>query len=159
MNTLTRALAAGVVATATLVLVRQALWHLEPAALREREMRLREGTEQTGFQKPVRALAERLKVPLSKKGETALGELIAWSAGILGVVAYTFARTRWPRLGAGRGALFGVGVWLGEDEGAMPALGLAKGPSHYPWQAHARGFGAHLAYGVAAESTLRALER
>lgn len=156
--TLAKGALAGVIATGAMVAVRDALWKAEGEALREREKQLREGMEQTGFQKPVRWTADRLDVPLDKEQEQRVGKAIAWALGIGGVVGYAAARRRWPQARAGHGSAFGAAVWLAEDETLLPALGLAHGPFAYPWQAHARGLAAHLAYGVTAETTLRALD-
>lgn len=41
---------------------------------------------------------------------------------------------------AGGGALYGLGLFVVNDEMVAPSLGLAAGPKEYPWQAHARGW-------------------
>ena len=53
-----------------------------------------------------------------------------------------------------RGLLYGLGPFLLEDELANPVAGFAAGPTAYPWQAHARGFVAHLVYGVVTDTVL-----
>ncbi len=63
-----------------------------------------------------------------------------------------------PGLGAGRGLLYGLGMFVVEDELVSPALGVAAGPTRYPWQAHARGLVAHLVLGVVTDAVLRVLE-
>jgi hypothetical protein len=45
------------------------------------------------------------------------------------------------------------------DELVNPVLGLTPGPAAFPWQAHARGLGGHLAFGAANDTALRALDR
>ncbi len=58
-----------------------------------------------------------------------------------------------------RGLLFGFALWLLQDEAANAALGLSGDPRSYPWQDHARGLAAHLAYGVAVDGAVTLLKR
>jgi hypothetical protein len=44
------------------------------------------------------------------------------------------------------------------DEGIIPMLGFASGPTAYPWQAHARGFIAHLILGTTTDMVLNLLD-
>ncbi|HVL47524.1 MAG TPA: DUF1440 domain-containing protein [Candidatus Thermoplasmatota archaeon] len=159
MNALAKSLLAGFAATAVLVAVRNTFWAVEPAEVRERERRLREGFEATSLQVPVREASRALGVPLRPRVEAQVATGLAWLLGVLGVVGYAALRRRAPVVAAAGGALFGLAVWLVEDEGIIPALGWAKPPGAYPWQAHARGLAAHVAYGVAAERALAALDR
>ncbi len=78
--------------------------------------------------------------------------------GILGGLAYAAMRRRNPRVGAGMGLLFGAGFFLVMDELMMPLLRWSPGPRAFSWKVHARGAAAHIAYGVAAEATARALD-
>ena len=61
------------------------------------------------------------------------------------------------RLGIWRGPLYGIGLFLAVDEIITPALGYASGPFAYPWQAHARGFFAHLILGTTTDIVLNLL--
>jgi hypothetical protein len=45
------------------------------------------------------------------------------------------------------------------DELMNPPLGLTPGPQAFPWQAHARGFSGHLAFGLTSELVLEGLDR
>lgn len=157
-RTLAKGIVAGVVATAALVATREALWRMESEALRAHEMSLREGVEATGFQKPVHAVADKYGILLDKEEEQRVAQALAWGAGVAAVTAYAFARDRWPATRAGHGLAFGLAAWAIEDETLMPLAGMARPPQDYPWQAHARGLGAHAAYGVAAETTLKAMD-
>jgi hypothetical protein len=65
---------------------------------------------------------------------------------------------RAPALGVGRGALFGLGLFLLQDELVNAATGLSARPRQYPWQAHARGLIAHIVYGVVTDPLLRVLK-
>lgn len=72
---------------------------------------------------------------------------------------YGALRDRAGWLGAGRGLLYGLGLFLVNDELLAPALGLASGPAQYPWQAHARGLVAHLVLGAATDAVLDVADR
>ncbi len=47
------------------------------------------------------------------------------------------------------GPLYGIVVWLLNDEGLVPALGLSKKPWEYPASTHAKALASHLVYGAA----------
>jgi hypothetical protein len=59
----------------------------------------------------------------------------------------------------GGGAAWGAAVWLGADEIAMPALGLARRDVDYPLEMHAQSLTAHLAYGMSVEAVRRTVRR
>ena len=50
-----------------------------------------------------------------------------------------------------RGALFGLGVWLGADEIAVPLLGLSASAYFRPREKRAQSIVAHLTFGMVAE--------
>ena len=77
-----------------------------------------------------------------------------FAIGIAPAVGYALARKDLPVKGLAAGALFGFSLWLLQDEVLNSVTGLGAKPRDYPWQAHARGLAAHLAYGVAAELAL-----
>ncbi len=87
------------------------------------------------------------------------GIAIHYALGIVPGALYGSLRGRLTGIGAGRGLLYGAGLFLVNDEILAPVLGLASGPTAYPWQAHARGLVAHLALGVSTDATLDALDR
>ena len=62
-----------------------------------------------------------------------------------------------PQVTAGVGLPFGAVFWAVADEGAVPLLGLAKGPTEYPVSTHVYSLASHLVYGVTAELSRRAL--
>jgi uncharacterized membrane protein YagU involved in acid resistance len=68
-------------------------------------------------------------------------------------------RRRWRASAAARGLTFGTAFFLVVDELMNPLLGFTPGPRAFPWQAHARGFGGHLAFGAASELALQGLDR
>lgn len=83
------------------------------------------------------------------------GLAVHYSFGTLIGALYGVAAELLPPVTAGAGSLYGAGVWLGADEGTLPALGLSKPPSAYPPSTHAYGLAAHLVYGVTAELVRR----
>jgi putative membrane protein len=64
-----------------------------------------------------------------------------------------------PLVRAGNGTVYGSLVWLLADEGAMPALGLSRGPAELPWPVHAYALSAHWVYGAALDAAARLLDR
>ena len=64
-----------------------------------------------------------------------------------------------PEVKAGAGLPFGTAVWLALDEGAVPLLGLSKGPTQYPLSTHAYALASHFVYGVTTEVVRRTLRK
>jgi uncharacterized membrane protein YagU involved in acid resistance len=62
-----------------------------------------------------------------------------------------------PQVTAGVGIPFGAVFWAVGDEAAVPALGLAKGPTAYPISTHVYALASHLVYGLTAELSRRAV--
>lgn len=79
--------------------------------------------------------------------------------GIAPGMLYGVLRHKVKGLDAGRGALFGLGLFVVMDEIVAPLAGLASGPAAYPWQAHARGLAGHLTVGVVTDATLNLLDK
>ena len=72
--------------------------------------------------------------------------------GLYGAVAETA-----PNVTTGGGLPFGAVFWLVVDEGAVPLLGLSKGPMAYPPSIHADALSSHFVYGLTAEMVRRAV--
>jgi hypothetical protein len=64
-----------------------------------------------------------------------------------------------PKVTAGTGMLFGGVFWLVVDEGAVPLLGLSKGPTAYPLSTHAYALSSHFVYGLTAEVVRRSVRK
>jgi hypothetical protein len=62
-----------------------------------------------------------------------------------------------PKVTTGGGLPFGAAFWLVVDEGAVPLLGLSKGPGAYPLSIHAYALSSHFVYGLTAEIVRRAV--
>ena len=86
------------------------------------------------------------------------GIAVHYALGIGPAALYGALRDRVPAVGAGRGALYGLAVFLLHDEMMNPAAGLAAPPHRYAWQAHARGLVAHLVYGLVTDAVLHGLQ-
>ncbi|MFN2517153.1 MAG: DUF1440 domain-containing protein [Pyrinomonadaceae bacterium] len=64
-----------------------------------------------------------------------------------------------PKVTVGAGLPFGAAFWLVVDEGAVPLLGLSKGPKEYPLSTHAYALASHFVYGLTAEVVRRAVRK
>ena len=104
-------------------------------------------------------IEDALGAEVDKETHQKRGAAMHFAIGIAPAVGYALARDRLPDLGIARGALFGFGLWLLQDEVLNSLTGLGAKPQDYPWQAHARGLAAHLAYGVATELALELADR
>ena len=83
-----------------------------------------------------------------------IGVATHYSIGIVPGALYGVLRHKVPGLNAGRGTVFGLGLFLMQDEGLNAISGLSANPNEYPWQAHARGFVAHAVYGLVLDTVL-----
>ena len=68
-------------------------------------------------------------------------------------------RERMAGLGRMRGPLFGLALFLVQDEGINALSGLSGPLDEYPWQDHARGLVAHLVLGTVIDLALEAADR
>lgn len=64
-----------------------------------------------------------------------------------------------PEITNGAGLPFGAAFWLVVDEGAVPLMGLSKGPTQYPLSTHAYALTSHFVYGLTAEIVRRAVRK
>jgi uncharacterized membrane protein YagU involved in acid resistance len=87
------------------------------------------------------------------------GIAVHYGLGMLPGALYGAARHEFPALRAGNGALYGLGLFVMNDEMAAPLLGVASGPGAYPWHEHARGLISHVLLGVVTESVLKLFDR
>ncbi len=83
--------------------------------------------------------------------EAATGAFQFAFGGLLGA-AYGVAARLLPEVTAGRGTLFGTGVFAVFDEVLVPATGLSGEPDDSPPRTHAFALGAHLVFGGVAEA-------
>jgi putative membrane protein len=101
--------------------------------------------------------AHTIDRPLTREELEAAAPLMHYAFGsVLGAVYGVLVEQRRevPPLA---GATFGAAVWIGADEIAMPALGLARRDVDYPMEAHLQSFAAHIVYGVTTDLVRRGL--
>jgi hypothetical protein len=103
-------------------------------------------------------IAESMGKELSPKQPHPAGIAMHYALGIGPGALYGALRERYPAMAAGRGSLFGFGVFLLNDEVLNTVSGSGADPRAYPYQAHMRGLISHLVYGVATEAVLNTLE-
>jgi hypothetical protein len=85
------------------------------------------------------------------------GNAVHYTTGGASGAVYGLAAELAPGVTTAAGLPFGTAVWLAIDEGAVPLLGLAKGPTEYPVSTHAYALASHFVYGVTTEVVRRAL--
>lgn len=134
------------------------MWDHEDAASRARTTEVRPNGEP-----PAQALVTKVEEATgrgtSRETHELLSQLTHYSIGIAPAVGYALLRDKLPGRGVARGALYGLGLFAGQDEVLNAVTGLGAKPQEYPWQAHARGLLAHTLYGVVTELALTAAER
>ncbi len=148
---------AGTAATWLMTRVTTWLYAQQSEQAKQRENQAR--GDRTAYEIAVERIAAAAGAQLDTDTRRTLGNAMHWSTGIGLAIAYAALRRRTPAVAAARGLLFGSGVFVVLDEFLNTALGLTPGPRAFPWQAHARGFGGHLAYGLATELVLEQLDR
>ena len=104
-------------------------------------------------------LTDALGIELPQHQQYIVGRSIHYFMGIAPGALYALWRHRLKGLGFWRGPAYGFGLFITIDEIIVPAIGYASGPTAYPWQAHARGFFAHLILGTATDSIISLLKK
>jgi hypothetical protein len=102
--------------------------------------------------------AEAMGKDLTEAQQHKIGKVAHYSLGIMPGAAYGALRNRVDGIDAGQGLLFGLGLFLMEDEIANSLLGNTSGPMAYPWQAHARGLISHLVLGATIDTVYNVLD-
>ena len=87
------------------------------------------------------------------------GPAVHYGVGAAGGIVYGVAAELAPEITRGAGLPYGTAFWLVVDEGLVPLLGFAKGPSEYPLSSHAYALASHLVFGATAEGVRRLLRR
>ncbi len=149
--------AAGAVGVWALDRVDWFLWNHEDEGARARTTAVRPGGEP-----PAQALVTRVEKAtgkaLSPDRHETVSQAVHYSIGMAPAIGYALLRDKLPGSGVARGALYGTGLFLMQDEVLNTVTGLGARPQRYPWQAHARGLVAHIVYGVATELVLNLVE-
>ena len=103
-------------------------------------------------------IVDTLGLDLPARQEHHLGTGVHYFLGVAPGALYGVYRHRIKGLDAGRGLLYGLGLFIVMDEIVAPLAGLASGPKAYPWQAHARGLVGHLVVGATTEAIVGFLD-
>jgi hypothetical protein len=148
---------AGAVATWAMGKVTSVLYEQEDKAARQREDEARGG--KTAYGVAAEKAARLAGTELSEDERQKYGSAVHWALGVGAGALYGVLRPRMESAALARGLAFGAAFWLLVDETVTPALGLTPGPTAFPWQTHARGFGGHLAFGAIADATLSVLQQ
>jgi putative membrane protein len=88
---------------------------------------------------------------LKNKEQKTAGRMVHYSFGTAVGALYGVATEMNWRFPRAAGLPYGTAVWLGGDELAVPALGLAKGGRQVPLSMHTYALSSHLVYGAALE--------
>ena len=102
-------------------------------------------------------IAHVLGKRLSPEQPNAAGIAIHYALGMVPGALYAPLARRFPGARAGKGLAYGLALFLVNDEVMAPLIGVASGPTAYPWQAHARGLVSHLVLGIVTDASLVAL--
>ncbi len=145
----------GAIATWAMGEVTTYLYDHEAKPAREAEDRARGGD--TAYGAAAQKVARLAGTTLTNADRQRYGTVIHWGMGVGAAALYGALRDRVPGSPLARGLLFGTAVWLLMDEGAVYALGLTPGPTHFPWQTHARGLAGHLVFGAVTDAALAVL--
>ena len=151
-------LAAGFVASWTMNQF-QAAWTRMAAGFEKphgaQSMQPSEGPNPDELAKPDHAIAQNQQ-PQDKEDQddATVKTAKAISEGVFG---HKLTKSEKKPAGAVVHYAFGTVFWLTADEMAVPALGLAKGPTEYPVSTHAYALASHLVYGLTAELGRRAI--
>lgn len=103
-------------------------------------------------------IADGVGLTLMPRHPHPAGVAVHYSLGVGPGAIYSVLQDRVPYIDAARGALWGVTLFVAQDEVLNAATGLSGKPQNYPWQAHGRGLVAHLVYGVVTDTAIRAMK-
>jgi len=116
------------------------------------------GLDEDATVQAAQAIAQRvIHRNLTDREKRIAGPTLHYAYGSLVGAMYGGLAELLPIVSAGVGLPFGFTLWLLGDEVAVPALGLAKGPTEYPPEAHADALAAHFMYGVTTDILRRVL--
>lgn len=157
LSTLVEGLAVGLAGTQALDWVSILIYDRQ-----KRSTWLAENAARRGLHAYERALDQMTRAMGVKLNRRQLGKW-SWrfhkSFGFASGVGYMALRRRYPQVGVGWGLAFGAAFFVLADELMMPLAGWTPGPRAFSWKVHARGAASHIAYGVAAETTARLVDK
>ncbi len=97
--------------------------------------------------------------PIPKTFRPFAGEVAHYGLGAALGAAYAGAAHFQPAVTAGAGSGYSSAVWLGLDEGLLPALGLGDKWADVPAGKHAYGLISHLIFGLSLDGARRLVNR
>ena len=156
-KTFVESLAIGWVATEALDWLSVALYERGTDADRRQENEARD--HKHAYEVAAEKICSRFGVTLSREELGIWGWRFHKSIGLGSGLLYAMLRKRNPKLGAGNGLAFGALFFFLIDEVMAPLSGFSPGPRAFSWKVHTRGAISHIAYGVAAETAVRVIER
>lgn len=86
------------------------------------------------------------------------GIAVHYALGILPAILLAVFIEQYLWIGFGYGLLYGLILFIVNDEILAPLMRIASRPTRYPWQAHVRGLVAHLVLGVITVTVFRILK-
>lgn len=131
--------------------------HEDPIA-KEQEKMAQKGGKYAPYV-AVNKMAKGLNIQMNERQEHIAAKTLHYLLGIIPATSYAILRHKVKGLDKANGLLFGLGLFIVQDEILTPLTGVASGPLAYPWQAHARGLAGHLTVGAATDMTVRALDK
>jgi hypothetical protein len=156
-TTTARGGAAGAVGVVAMDVITWALYRRKSRLDLLREKRVRSYGKDTAHAL-VRRLAAGVGSDAGRSEPNGAGIAVHYVLGMAPGALYAQQRRRRPWVRSGRGAVYGVGLYLTNDLLAARLLGIAGPQGKYPWQAHARGVIGHVVLGMVTEATLTAIE-
>jgi hypothetical protein len=149
--------AAGVVGTWMMSPAQKAATKLQSDRSRQLEKEGSPGVTATAL--TARRLAKPFGIELDDERAERAGLWVHYFHGAQMGALFGALAHRWRAPTILRGLIFGFGLWLFVDEGAVPALGLAPPPQKFPLSTHLKALAAHLAFGTGTDVGYRALHR
>lgn len=149
---------AGAIGTIALDAVTWFMWDREdPEALEQERQARPQGLDPAHY--VASKAAHLVGIELTPKQPHPAGIATHVAVGVVPAALYGVLSKRAPQVRTGRGLLYGLALFLVQDELINSVAGFSGRPTQYPWQAHVRGLIGHLAYGAVTDATLDVLDR
>ncbi len=149
--------AAGAAGVVAMDVVTWLLYRRESTADLVREKRARTHGKDTAHAL-VQKVAEAAGSDAGAQQPNGAGIAVHYGLGMGPGALYAHRRRQYPWLRTGRGALYGLGLFVLNDEIGARLLGIAGPQRSYPWRSHVRGLLGHVVLGVVTEATLNAMD-
>lgn len=126
----------------------------------EEKKKSKKKTEEPATVKAAKRISEGVfDHKLTKAEKDPAGEAVHYAMGATSGFIYGVAAEIVPMASIGAGLPFGTAVWLVSDDVVIPALGLSKSPTAYPFSTHAYALSSHLVYGLTTDLVRRAVRK